>query len=244
MHISLSPETIFYIGKFPITNTLLTSWITMLILIGITFLIFKKIQLIPKGLQNIIEILIENILKLIQSITNDKKQTEKFFPLVATIFIFILLANWIGIFPGIGTIGFKENETFVPLFRSVNSDLNMTIALALVSVFACQFFGIIACGFLKYVGKFINFKNPITFFVGVLELISEIAKLISFSFRLFGNVFAGEVLLVVIAFLIPFIAPLPFMALELFVGFVQALVFAMLTLVFLKMATMVHEEEH
>ena len=242
MHISLSPETIFHIGKFPITNTLLTSWIAMIILIIIAFLISKKIQIIPKGLQNVIEILIENILNLIQSITNDKKQAEKFFPLVATIFIFVLLANWLGIFPGIGTIGFKEGEKFIPLFRSVNSDLNMTIALALISVIACQFFGIISCGFFKYTKKFINFQNPISFFVGILELISEIAKLISFSFRLFGNVFAGEVLLVVMAFLIPFIVPLPFMALELFVGFVQALVFAMLTLVFLKMATIVHEE--
>ncbi|MFH0755651.1 MAG: F0F1 ATP synthase subunit A [bacterium] len=242
MHISLSPETIFHIGKFPVTNTLLTCWIVMIILITISFLISKKIQIIPKGFQNIIEIIIENILKLVQGVTNNKKQTEKFFPLVATIFIFILSANWIGIFPGIGTIGFKENGIFIPFFRSVNSDLNMTIALALISVLACQFFGIVACGFFKYVGKFINFKNPITFFVGILELISEVAKLISFSFRLFGNIFAGEVLLVVIAFLIPFVVPLPFMILELFVGFVQALVFAMLTLVFLKMATTLHEE--
>ena len=246
MHISLSPETIFHIGKFPITNTLLTCWIVMIVLIVIAFLISKKIQLIPKGLQNIIEIIIENLLKLVQDITNDKKQTEKFFPLVATIFIFVLSANWIGLLPGIGTIGFKEikdgHETFAPLFRSVYSDLNMTITLALISVFACQFFGIAACGFFKYAGKFINFKSPLMFFVGILELISEIAKLISFSFRLFGNVFAGEVLLVVMAFLVPFIVPLPFMALELFVGFIQALVFAMLTLVFLKMATITHEE--
>jgi F-type H+-transporting ATPase subunit a len=200
MHISLSPEIIFYLGKFPITNTLLTCWAVMIILIIIVFLVSKKIQLIPRGLQNVTEIIIENILNLIQNITNDKKQTEKFFPLVATIFIFVLSANWLGIFPGIGTIGFKENGTFIPLFRSVYSDLNMTIALALISVFACQFFGIIACGFLKYTGKFINLKNPIAFFVGILELISEISKLISFSFRLFGNVFAGEVLLVVMAF--------------------------------------------
>jgi len=242
MHISLSPETIFFVGKFPVTNTLLTCWIAMIILIIIAFLISKKIQLLPKRFQNVIEILIESLLKLVQDITNNKKQTEKFFPLVATIFIFVLFSNWLGIFPGVGTIGFKENGVFVPFFRSVYSDLNMTIALALISVFACQFFGIIACGFLKYAGKFINFKSPITFFVGILELISEIAKLISFSFRLFGNIFAGEVLLVVIAFLVPFIIPLPFMALELFVGFIQALVFAMLTLVFLKMATIIHDE--
>ncbi|MEK9130309.1 MAG: F0F1 ATP synthase subunit A [Patescibacteria group bacterium] len=246
MHISLSPEIIFYLGNFPVTNSLLTSWVVITVLTVIVFLVSKKRQIIPKGLQNIMEILVENLLKLVHSVTNDKKQTEKFFPLVATIFIFVLFSNWLGLLPGVGTIGFKEihdgHEAFVPLFRSVYSDLNMTIVLALISVFACQFFGIAACGFFKYAGKFINFKSPITFFVGILELISEIAKLISFSFRLFGNVFAGEVLLVVIAFLVPYIAPLPFMALEIFVGFIQALVFAMLTLVFLKMATITHNE--
>ncbi|MCK4525128.1 MAG: F0F1 ATP synthase subunit A, partial [Candidatus Andersenbacteria bacterium] len=121
-----------------------------------------------------------------------------------------------------------------------NSDLNTTLALAIVSVLATQIFGIIALGVFKYGKKFINFSSPITFFVGILELVSEVAKMVSFSFRLFGNVFAGEVLLVVIMTLAPFIAPLPFFGLELFVGFVQALVFAMLTLVFLKMAVTAH----
>lgn len=133
----------------------------------------------------------------------------------------------------------EEAETvFVPLFRAPSSDLNTTFALALISLLSFQIFGIGAIGVFKYAKKFFNFKNPIEFFVGILEIVSEFAKMISLSFRLFGNVFAGEVLLVVIAFLVPIIAPLPFFALEIFVGLIQAFIFAMLTFVFLKVASM------
>ncbi len=243
MHISFLPEKIFHIGNFAITNTLLMAWITMVILITVAFLIYKsKIRLAPTGLQNAAEILIEGALNVVFSVTGDKKQAEKFLPFIITIFIFILLSNWLGVLPGMGSVGFYEIEngekTFIPFFRSAYSDLNMTLALALISVLAIQAIGIAAIGFRKYRKKFINFENPISFFVGILELISEFSKIISFSFRLFGNIFAGKILLVVIIFLIPFIAPLPFLFLELFVGFVQALVFSMLTLVFLKMAIM------
>jgi F-type H+-transporting ATPase subunit a len=126
----------------------------------------------------------------------------------------------------------------VPLLRGANADLNTTLALAVIAVIAIQVLGVSAIGAIKYAKKFFNFSNPINAFVGFLELISEFSKLISFSFRLFGNIFAGEVLLMVIAFLVPYIAPLPFFFLELFVGIVQALVFMMLTLVFIKGATM------
>ena len=128
-------------------------------------------------------------------------------------------------------------QVFVPLFRSTNSDLNMTLALAIISVIATQIFGIITIGFFKHVGKYISFKNPGLAFAGILEATAEVVKILSFSFRLFGNIFAGEVLLVVTALLLPFIAPLPFMLLEMFVGFIQALIFSLLTLVFLKIAT-------
>ena len=124
--------------------------------------------------------------------------------------------------------------------RSPSSDLNFTLALAIISVLFTQFAGITAVGFIKYGSRYLSFKSPVEFFVGILELISEVAKLISFSFRLFGNIFAGEVLLIVVGVLVPAIAPLPFLALELFVGFVQALVFSMLTLVFLKIETSTH----
>ncbi|MDA2935794.1 F0F1 ATP synthase subunit A [Patescibacteria group bacterium AH-259-L05] len=244
MHISLAAEHVFTLFGFPITNTLLMSWIAIAILIIISIIATRKLQLIPSPLQNVVESIVETMLNFIEKVVGEKKQAEQFFPLIATIFIFILLSNWLGLVPGIGTIGFFEidkaqngHEMFIPFFRSTNSDINMTLALAIVAVIATQIFGITAIGTFKYISRYINFKNPILTFTGILELIAEIAKLISFSFRLFGNIFAGEVLLVVIAFLIPFIAPLPFMVLELFVGFVQALIFAMLTLVFLKIAT-------
>lgn len=243
MHISLAAEHVFTLFGFPITNTLLMSWIAMAVLIIISIIATRKLQLVPSPLQNFIESIVEAMLDFIKKVIGEKKQAEQFFPLIATIFIFILLSNWLGLIPGIGTIGFFEidkthegHEIFIPFFRSTNSDINMTLALAIVSVIATQIFGIIGIGAFKYISKYVNLKNPILTFTGILELIAEIAKLISFSFRLFGNIFAGEVLLVVMAFLVPFIAPLPFMVLELFVGFIQALIFAMLTLVFLKIA--------
>jgi len=246
MHVSIAPEIITNIFGIPISNSLIASLIATAVLIVIAYFATRKMKEIPTGIQNLFETIIEALFNMVDSVTGDRKQTYRFFPLVATIFIFIILSNWLGLLPGFGSIGFfetaheGESAVFVPLLRSANSDLNTTLALAIVSVTATQIFGIAILGIFKYGKKFINFSSPITFFVGILELVSEVAKMISFSFRLFGNVFAGEVLLVVIMTLVPFIAPLPFFALELFVGFVQALVFAMLTTVFLKMAVTAH----
>ena len=131
-------------------------------------------------------------------------------------------------------------DILVPLLRPANADLNMTLAMAMISVIAAQIFGIITLGIFKHTGKYLNFKSPILFVVGLLELVGEVAKMVSFSFRLFGNIFAGEVLLTVIAFLLPIVAPLPFYGLELFVGLIQALVFMMLTAVFIKSAVTSH----
>lgn len=254
MHVSITPETIENIAGIPVTNTLITSSIVSFFLIVFFIAASRGIKETPKGLQNIAEIIFESIFNMIDGVTGNRKQTYQFFPLVATIFIFIIASNWIGLLPGFGSIGFFENakesmpeEThavFVPLFRSANSDLNTTLAIAIISVVSVQIAGIMALGIFKYGKKFINFSSPINFFVGILELISEVSKMISFSFRLFGNVFAGEVLLVVIMTLAPFVAPIPFFGLELFVGFIQALVFSMLTLVFLKTATTAHNTEH
>lgn len=246
MHVSITPELVTSVFGIPVTNTLITSLLATVILLVIAYFATKKMKEVPSGLQNLFEAIMEALFSMIDSVTGDRKQTYRFFPLVTTIFIFIILSNWLGLVPGFGSIGFFETAhesgraVFVPLLRSTNSDLNTTLALAIISVAATQIFGIAALGIWKYGKKFINFSSPITFFVGILELISEIAKMVSFSFRLFGNVFAGEVLLVVIMTLVPFIAPLPFFALELFVGFIQALVFAMLTTVFLKMAVTAH----
>jgi len=241
MEIFLEAEKLFHIGAFNVTNTYLTSLLVVVVLSVLAILFSKKIKQIPGKAQNLVEYVIETLFEFFEKIFDDKEKTKKFFPFIATIFLFILFSNWLGIFPGMGTIGIYEEhngkEILVPFFRSVNSDINMTLALAVLSVVATNVLGIAAIGFFKYAKKFINFRGPIDFFVGILELVSEVAKVISFSFRLFGNIFAGEVLLIVMAFLLPFIVPLPFMALELFVGFVQALVFSMLTVVFLKIAT-------
>ncbi len=247
--VSLAAEPIGHIGSFPVTNTLIMSLISSLALVVIALKLSRKVKLIPKGLQNVAEFLMEAALNLMDTITGDRVQSIRFFPLVFTFFIFILTSNWFGILPGIGSITVKTLEhgesVFVPLLRSTNADLNVTVALSLISFFAVEFFGIVTISFFKYMKKFINInKNPIFTFVGFIELISEFSRLISLSFRLFGNVFAGEVLLIVISYLMPFILPLPFLFIELFVGLIQAFIFAILTLVFLKVATTDMEHGH
>lgn len=244
MHISLAAEPLFHVGSFTVTNSLLVSYISSLFIIIAAFFVKHGINKYPKKFQSTIEVAIEFYEDMAVSIGGTK--ALKFLPLVFSFFIFILVSNWVGLLPGFGSIGFHEvkdgHEVFVPLFRGATADLNTTLALATFSVVSIQIFGFAAHKF-SYFKKFINFKSPIDFFTGILELISEFSKVISFSFRLFGNVFAGEVLLSVITFLVPVIAPLPFFGLEIFVGLIQAVVFSMLTLVFINMATVSHGEE-
>ena len=272
VHVSIAPEILFTVLGIPVTNTLLTSWVVMVILIVVSIIISRNIKEIPGKLQNMTEIILTKLADFLETIAGSKETVRKFFPVAATIFIFILCANWIGILPGVGSIGFthkeepstlieeetkretgevieaekieEPKESFVPLLRSVNSDLNMTLALALIIVTMSHIVGLVTIGARDHISKFFSFKSPIKFFVGLLEFISELAKIISFSFRLFGNVFAGEVLLVIIAFLVPYIAPIPFLGLEIFVGFIQALIFTVLTMMFLGAATASHTEAH
>lgn len=240
INISLAPEAIAHVGSMPITNSLLMGSVTALILIIVALFAQRKISLLPTKLQNFWELMIEQALNFMDNITQDRKKSLQVFPIVFTIFIFVLLSNWLGLLPGAGSIGRMAQEgqrqIIIPFIRSASADLNFTLALALVAVISTQLFGIVAVGFWKFSKRYLNFHGPINFFVGILELISEVAKLVSFSFRLFGNVFAGEVLLTVVAFLVPYFVPLPFLFLEVFVGFIQALVFAMLTLVFVSLA--------
>ncbi|MBW6440769.1 F0F1 ATP synthase subunit A, partial [Patescibacteria group bacterium] len=195
MHVSITPEIVTHIFGIPVTNTLIASLLTSVVLVVIVYFSTKKIDEVPRGLQNLFEMIIESLFNMVDNVTGDRKQTYQFFPLVATIFIFIIVSNWLGLFPGFGSIGFnetvssvhgEEHTVFVSFFRSANSDLNTTLSLAMISVMATQIFGILALGVLKYGKKFINFSSPISFFVGILELIGELAKMISFSFRLFG----------------------------------------------------------
>ena len=323
------------LGAWNLMNTMLTTWLAMLVLIILALFIRKSLTEVPGRFQALFEIIIEFFLNLCESIAGRDKG-RRFFPLVFTIFIFIVVANWMGILPGFGTVGriadpeeiahhhgihhyvdpaladyasddshakhdehdddshakhdehsdhldsvalhvftgqgafsylapgsFSDQLTFeeyenqdglvgedkraghlVPFLRSANTDINMTLAMAIIAMVMVHFWGFSILGFPSHIGKFINFKEgPIGFFVGILEIISELAKVVSFTFRLFGNIFAGEVLLMALAFLLPLIGIIPFLGLELFVGVIQAFIFSMLTLVFASMASVSHSSD-
>jgi F-type H+-transporting ATPase subunit a len=182
-----------------------------------------------------------------ETLGNDKL-AQRVYPLVMSIFLFVLCVNWFGLLPGVASIGVNVpavgGSAFVPFFYPGATDLNMTLALAVIAFFAIEIAGIATLGVFKYAHKFITFKSPLKFMVGIIELLSELIRLISFSFRLFGNIFAGKVHVLVIMFFIPYILPVPFLAFETFVGFIQAAIFALLTLFFTKIAIEMHEEEH
>ena len=237
IHVSLAAEKLGDFFGIPITNTLVTSWIVIAILVSIAFIIGRSPKLIPSRFQILLEEIITYVHTFMRETLDNDVVARRYLPLLATLFLFIATSNLLEFTPGIGSIGFFEaGGEFVPLFRSVNTDLNVTLALAIIVVIVIEFAGIIALGFWRYAGKFINFTSPVNFIVGIIELVSEISRLVSFSFRLFGNIFAGEVLLAVATYFVPYVLPSGLMGFEMFVGFVQAAVFALLTLFFIKLA--------
>ena len=308
-HIQLPAEPVLEDELFPgfeLTNTMITTWLTIVVLIVLSFLATRRMTEVPTGLQNLFEALIEFFSDLATSIAGPEKG-RRFLPLALTIFIFIVTANWLGILPGFGTIGRietpheaienaekkgtdlaevhlqvfdgdgaigilslgsirdhgitgeeadedeleklkadgKQAGILVPFLRSANTEVNTTLAIAIVAMFMVHFWAFRSLGILGHAGKFLNFRGgPIALFVGLLEIISEAARLISFTFRLFGNIFAGEVLLIAMAFLLPLIGIIPFLGLELFVGLIQAFIFSILTLVFAALASTGHDTEH
>jgi len=242
-HISIKAEKIFEIFGFSITNSLLLSFFVLFVFLVLALIYSYQSQSKKKGnFYYLINFIIKNLYKLFYSVLKEK--TDYFFPLLSSFFLFILFQNWFGLLPGVGSILIKIKEegkmVLTPLFRANTADLNTTLALAIISVFLSQVFAIKFLGFKGYIAKFYRLKDPMSFFIGTLEIVSEISKMISFAFRLFGNVFAGEVLLTIIAFLVPILASLPFLLLEVFVGFIQALVFSMLTTVFISVAIAKH----
>jgi len=318
-HIDPAAEWVFQAGPVRITNSIIAAWLTIILLAVLSVLATRRMQLVPRGLQNLLETIVEAMLNFVEGIAG-KRWGRRFFPVVLTIFLFILVSNWMGLLPGFGTVGVvreasvqfgeekareihgvpftmvdvagvkvalllpgaaeaQENKNekheeggqklasaspaghaaagaskpvLVPFFRSTNTDLNTPLALALVAMFYIEMWGFQALGPF-YLTKFINVRRLlrgdivngiIDLGVGALEFVSELARIISFTFRLFGNIFAGEVLLIVITFLVPLVLVLVFYALELFVGFMQAFVFAFLTLIFGVMAVASHGEGH
>jgi F-type H+-transporting ATPase subunit a len=300
--IKLPAEMVVPMGKIGpfnvgLTNTMVATILVDIVLVVLAIVATAKIRsgskeaLVPRGLQNLFEMIIETLYNLAEGILG--KRTRQVFWLGATIFLFVLVANWLELVPGVDSLGVFEhprepgiahnrsnNDTgpllvmpevtneaqpaggaeheyagweLVPFVRAAATDLNVTLALALISVVMTQYYGFQALG-VQYLGKFLatrrlgqgNAMGLIDLIVGALEAISEFAKIISFTFRLFGNIFAGQVLLFVMAaFLIPFLVfgTLIFYGLEVFVGLIQAVVFMMLTFVFIAMATAGHGGE-
>jgi F-type H+-transporting ATPase subunit a len=249
---TLASETVAIIAGFPLRNTLIMAWLAIIVLSLIALATWMTgYKRVPGRFQALMEMIVEGLFNFFDGVMQNPSLTRRLFPMVATFFLFIISANWMGILPGVGSItveGMKDGHaTTIPLLRSMNADLNVTLAFTIVSVVATQILGITTIGLAPHLGKYfvMPWKKPyvVGTFVGVLELISEFSRIVSFSFRLFGNIFAGEVLLIVIFYLFPFILPIPFLGMEIFVGFIQAVVFTLLTLVFIKMAMSHHETD-
>lgn len=238
IHVVLKAEEIFSIAGFPVTNSLLMTLITSAILIGFAIYFRRKIALIPGKLQAGIEMLFQGVLDYMTETLESESLARKFFPLIMTVFLFVLVANELAFVPGVGSIMIEHLGTDIPLLRAPAADLNMTLALAIIAFMVIEIAGIAMLGFFKYAGKYVNFSSPVNFAVGLIELISNVGRLISFSFRLFGNVFAGEVMIIVAMFFVAYLVPVPLMAFEVFVGFIQAVVFSMLILFFIKLSIM------
>lgn len=270
---NFAPEVLFQIGRFPVTNTIINTILVDGFLLTLAFFTWKKIALVPGKFQNVMEYVVGGLYNLTESIAG--LRAKQIFPFFMTFFLFILVSNWSGLIPGINTFGLTQHDggktQVVPLVRAATSDLNTTLALAIVSLSATHIMSFRALGLTEYLSRFIpffpfllsvlkgkphfaidksgpinfvmSFFNPIVLvFVGGLEFISEFIKAVSLSFRLFGNIFAGEVVLETVTGIFAFIFPLPFLLLEVVVGFVQALVFSMLTMVFMVILTSPHNE--
>lgn len=241
--VSLAADRLGTFAGIPITNTLLMSWVVMVILITIALTVGRRPKLVPSRIQILFEEIISYVHTFMRDTLENDKVARRYLPLLLTLFLFIAVSNLIEFTPGIGhSIGFVHDGHLVPLFRSVNTDLNVTLALAIIAVIAIEIAGIVTLGFFRYASKFITVRGHgignrmVNFVVGIIELVSEVSRLVSYSFRLFGNIFAGEVLLAVAAYFAPYVIPAPLMAFELFVGLIQAAVFALLTLFFIKLA--------
>ena len=243
--VHLAPQEVFAVGGFAVTNTLLSAWLTTVVVLLLFGLGSRKAALVPGRLQSAIEILFEALYGFIKGVVGER-YGRRFFPILATIFIFVAFNAWIALLPFYPTVGFKADgadHVTTHLLRSAGTDINMPLALAIISFVFVEVWGFKAQRF-GYLKEFFRFRSPIEFFIGALELLSHLIRLLSFTFRLFGNMLAGEIILVMITFLLVFMAPIAFYLLEILVGGVQALIFMGLTLVFAFMAVAPHGADH
>ena len=254
-HVELPAKEVSNVAGFSITNTLIASWFTIIVLVVAFLICTRKMKLVPGRLQSLAEVAVELLLNFVESVAG-KKHARLLFPAVATIFIYVLANAYLALLPFFGSVGVTGHEgEFVSLFRAANTDVNVPLSIAIMSFIFVEFWGVKTIGAFKYIGEFINLSQLwqgikqlftgkvrqavtnvafgfINLFVGILEIFSHLIRIVSFTFRLFGNMTAGEILLLVSLFLIPLIFTLPFYGLELLIGFIQALIFAGLTLVF------------
>lgn len=249
----IAAEPIFRLGTFMVTNSLVSAWVAVLLFVVVAFLVNRKLTTgTPGRFQSAMEALLEFMLGYADQVTGDRAKSRKFLPLVGTLFLFILACNWMGAIPGVGSVTrnvlLEGHVEAAPIFRPANADLNLTLAMALLTVIVSHLVGMITIGFFAHWNKFFALGTIVKGFrkggidilvglveaaVGLIELVSEVAKVVSLSLRLFGNIFAGEVLMTVMFGLVAYVVPLPFSLLELIVGVVQAMVFSMLALVYL-----------
>ncbi len=267
-HVILPAEGIIHLSFFTITNTLLASWLTIVVLAVGFYFCTRKMKLIPGRAQAFAEFIVESLLNFIEGAAG-QKNARVLFPIVATIFLYVITNAYLALVPVFGTIGVEEGgHAIIPILRSANTDINVPLSIAIISFIAVEYWGFKTIGVLHYINSFFNvgqirsgfadlfrgkikpaisgiFLGLINLFVGCLEVLSHFIRVVSFTFRLFGNMTAGEILLLVISFLVPFVVAIPFYGLELLIGFIQALIFAGLTLVFGVIALTPHsEEEH
>lgn len=256
-------EEVFHLFGFPITNSLLASWLAIIVLVGVCYAATRRMKVIPGRLQGMVEAGLEVLINFVEGAAG-RKNGRRFLPIVGTIFLFVIVNAYLALLPFFGpsiVVG-----TGAPLFRSANTDINMPLAFAVMSFIFVEFWGMSSRGFFRYLGEFLNvgqlfeslkqlFKGKIraassgiitgviNLFMGLLEALSHLIRMVSFTFRLFGNMTAGEILLLIAVFLIPWVLAIPFYGLELLIGFIQALIFAGLTLVFAIIAVGPHGEE-
>lgn len=272
-HVALPSEAMFHIGDFKITNTLISSWITIILLCTFFFFATRKMKEVPGRLQGFAEVVVDGIYNTIQGVSGEK-HVKTFFPLVTTIFLYVVTNALLALVPLWGTWGPIEEihegshtaTVIVPFLRAANTDINLTLSIALISFFFIEYLGFSKIGALNYIDSFFQFKELgkafgelfkgnfkafisgfafgfINIYVGILEVLSHLIRIISFTFRLFGNMTAGEILIGVMTFLVALIVPSIFYGFETLFGLLQALIFAGLTLVFGLMAVTPHHEE-
>lgn len=243
LHIDIKTAPLFSIGDFHVTNAMITGAISLVVMLAIFFYV---VSMVKRGRYNrfvgLFQWAFEGMLGQVYSIIPDRKLARKIAPFALTIFFYVLISYWMSILPGLESI--KWND--VPILRSIAADMNFTFALAILSLIVTQFYAIKTLGGIGNIKRYLRnpFKDPIGAFEGILELIGEISRYAALSLRLFGNCFAGEVLLLIMSAMTGYFATLTlpiFMAFELFIGFIQAYVFFVLTVIFTALATSHHD---